>query len=225
MRRREFIALLGGVASWPLAARAQQQRTRRVGVLAGATSDDPRGQAFYEAFRERLHQLGWTDGLNVRIDVRWAAANPESYRKYASELLALEPDVILVPGGSLAPMLQATRTVPVVFAFAADPVGLGFVESLPRPGGNATGFLLFEFSLNAKWMGLLKEIVPGLTRVAVLRDSASTAGVGQFAVIQSVAPSLGVEVSPVNLRDAGEIERGVTSSVVSRRSPARVMAA
>jgi len=155
--------------------------------------------------------LGWNDGQNVRIDFRWAAGNAEDYRKYAAELAALAPDVILTLGGSFAPMLQATRTVPIVFAFAIDPVGLGFVETLSRPGGNATGFLLFEFSLNAKWMELLKEIAPGVTRAAVLRDPTTTVGVGQFAVIQSVAPSLDVEVSPINLRDAGEIERGVSA--------------
>jgi putative ABC transport system substrate-binding protein len=213
MQRREFILLVGGAAAvWPLAAHAQQpERVRRVGVLSGSAADDQDSQVRLAAFQQLLQQLGWTDGRNVRIDYRWAAGSAENYRKYAAELVALAPDVILAPGGSLAPMLQETRTVPIVFAFAADPVGNGFVESLSRPGGNATGFLLFEFSLNAKWLELLKEIAPSVTRAAVLRDPATTAGVGQFAVIQSVAPSLGVEVSPINLRDAGEIERGVSA--------------
>jgi putative tryptophan/tyrosine transport system substrate-binding protein len=163
-----------------------------------------------------LQQLGWTDGQNVRIDYRFAAGNLENYRKYAAELVALAPDVILTPGASLPHMLQATRTVPIVFAFAADPVGSGFVESLSRPGGNATGFLMFEYDLCAKWLELLKEIVPGVTRAAVLRDATATvAGIGQFAVIQSVSRSVGVEVSPLNLRDAGETERAITVFVRS----------
>jgi putative ABC transport system substrate-binding protein len=213
MRRREFITLLSGVATaWPVMARAQQaERVQRVGVLSGLSADDPDNNARIAAFVQALQQLGWTDGHNVRIDFRWAAGKAENYRKYAAELIALAPDVILAPGGSFGPMFQATRTVPIVFAFAIDPVGSGFVETLSRPGGNATGFLLFEFSLNAKWMELLKEIAPGVTRAAVLRDPTTTVGVGQFAVIQSVAPSLGVEVSPINLRDAGEIERGVAT--------------
>jgi ABC-type uncharacterized transport system substrate-binding protein len=211
--RREFITLLGGaVAAWPLAARAQQgERMRRIGVLSGLAKDDQDNDVRLAAFQQRLQQLGWTDGDNVRIDYRFAAGNPENYRKYAAELLALAPDVILAPGGSLAPMLQATRTVPIVFAFAADPVGSGFVESLSRPGGNATGFLQFEYDLCAKWPELLKEIAPGVTRAAVLRDLASPTGIGQFAVIQSVARSVGVEVSPINLRDTGETERAVTA--------------
>jgi len=213
MKRREFILLVGGAAAvWPFAAHAQQpERVRRVGVLSGSAADDQDSQVRLAAFQQWLQQLGWTDGRNVRIDYRWAAGSAENYRKYAAELVALAPDVILAPGSSLAPMLQETRTVPIVFAFAADPVGNGFVESLSRPGGNATGFLLFEFSLNAKWIELLKQIAPGVTRAAVLRDPATTVGVGQFAVIQSVAPSLDVEVSPINLRDAGEIERGVSA--------------
>ncbi len=212
MRRRAFIAALGGAAAWPLVARAQQpERMRRIGVLSGTAADDPDNQVRLAAFEQRLQQLGWTDGRNVRIDYRLAAGNPENYRNYAAELVALAPDVILAPGASLVAMLQATRTVPIVFAFAADPVGSGLVESLSRPGGNATGFLLFEFSLNAKWLELLKEIAPGVTRVAVLRDATLPSGIGQFAVIQYVAPSVGVEVSPINLRDADEIERGVTA--------------
>ena len=184
---------------------------RRIGVLSGSAADDQDSKVRLAAFLQGLQQLGWTDGHNVRIDYRFAAGNAENYRKYAAELVALAPDVILAPGGSLAHMLQATRTVPIVFAFAADPVGSGFVESLSRPGGNATGFLLFEYDLSAKWLELLKEIAPGVTRAAVLRDPTAIAGIGQFAVIQSVARSVGVEVSPLNLRDAGEIERAVTA--------------
>ena len=205
--------MLGGAAAWPLAARAQQpERMRRIGVLMGAAADDPEGQARIAAFQQGLQQLGWTDGRNVRIDYRWGAGNADDIRKYAAELVALAPDVILATGGaSVAPLLQATRTVPIVFVIVADPVGAGFVDSLARPGGNATGFMQFEYSLSGKWLELLKQIAPGVTRAAVLRDPAITAGIGQFAVIQSVAPSVGVEVSPINVRDAGEIERAVTA--------------
>jgi putative tryptophan/tyrosine transport system substrate-binding protein len=213
LRRREFITHIGGaVATWPLAARAQQPgRMRRIGVLSATAADDPDNQVRFAAFQQRLQQLGWTDGHNVWIDYRFAAGKSENYPKYAAELLALAPDVVLAPGGSLAPMLQATRTVPIVFALAADPVGSGFIESLSRPGGNATGFLLFEYDLSAKWLELLKEIAPSLTRAAVLRDPTAITGIGQFAVIQSVARSVGVEVSPLNLRDSDEIERAVTA--------------
>jgi putative tryptophan/tyrosine transport system substrate-binding protein len=214
MRRREFIALLGGAAAdWPLAARAQQSdRMRRIGVLNGQATNDPDAQANIAAFLRGLQQLGWTDGRNVRIDHRWAAGNPADIRKYAAELVALAPDVILAAGATqLGPLLQATRTVPIVFVNVADPVGAGFVNSLSRPGGNATGFMQFEYSLSAKWLELLKQIAPGVTRAAVLRDPAITAGTGQFAVIQSVASSVGVEVSPVNVHDAGEIERAVAA--------------
>jgi putative tryptophan/tyrosine transport system substrate-binding protein len=213
MRRRAFIAGLGGVAVWPVVARAQQpERMWRIGVLMSNASDDPEGQTRNTAFRQVLQQLGWTDGRNVRIDYRWAAGNVENYRKYAAELVALAPDVILAVGGVTGPVLQATRTVPIVFTNTSDPVGSGFVDSLSRPGGNATGFMLFEYSLSAKWVELLKQIAPGVTRAAVLRDAAITSGIGQFSVIQSVAPSVGVEVSPINLRaDAGEIERAVTA--------------
>jgi putative ABC transport system substrate-binding protein len=210
--RREFITLLGGAGAWPLAASAQQrERMRRIAVLSGLAADDQDIKVRLAAFQQRLQQLGWTDGHNVRIDYRFAAANAENYRKYAAELVALAPDVILAPGASLAHMLQATRTVPIVFAFSVDPVGSGLVESLSRPGGNATGFLLFEYDLSAKWLQLLKEIAPGVTRAAVLRDPTAMAGIGQFAVIQSVARSVGVEVSPLNLRDADETERAVTA--------------
>jgi putative ABC transport system substrate-binding protein len=211
MRRRDFVAALGGtVTAWPLAARAQQpERMRRIGVLSGVAADDQDNNLRLAAFQQQLQELGWTNGHNVRIDYRFVAGIPENYPKYAAELLALAPDVILAPGGSLAHMLQATRTVPIVFAFAADPVGSGLVESLSRPGGNATGFLMFEYDLSAKWLELLKEIVPSVTRAAVLRDPTAITGIGQFAVIQSVARSVGVEVSPLNLRHADETERVV----------------
>jgi putative ABC transport system substrate-binding protein len=215
VRRREFITLVGGAAAtWPLSARAQQGGgMRRVSVLAGGTAaSDADTQARNATFAHSLQQLGWTDGRNVRIEYRYGLGNTADVRRYAAELVALAPDVILVSGASaLAPLLQATRTVPIVFVNVADPVGAGFVESMARPGGNATGFIQFEYSLSGKWLELLKEIAPGVTRVAVLRDPAITAGVGQFAVIQSVASPVGLEVSPVNLRDADEIERGVTT--------------
>jgi putative tryptophan/tyrosine transport system substrate-binding protein len=210
--RRAFITLLGGAAAWPLGARAQQpERMRRIGVLSPTAMDDQQDKERLAAFQQRLQQLGWSDGHNVRIDHRFAAADPENYRKYAAELVALAPDVILAPGTSLVHMLQATRTIPIVFPFAADPVGSGLVESLSRPGGNATGFLVFEYDLSAKWLELLKEIAPGVTRAAVLRDPTAITGIGQFAVIQSVARSVGVEVSPLNLRDDSETERAVTA--------------
>jgi putative ABC transport system substrate-binding protein len=212
--RREFITLLGGAAAaWPLAARGQQgERMRRVGVLLGFAADDPEGQTRLAAFAEGLEQLGWTFGGNVRIDTRSGAGNADDTRKYAAELAALAPDVILAAGSAtVAPLLQATRTVPIVFTIVPDPVGAGFVDSLARPGGNATGFLSFEYGMSGKWLALLKEIAPGVTRAAVIRDPAITAGIGQFAAIQSVAPSVGVEVSAVNVRDAGEIERAVAA--------------
>jgi putative ABC transport system substrate-binding protein len=213
MKRREFLGVMGGVAAtWPLAARAQQpDRIRRIGVLSGGIAGTPGTGVLLAAFQQALQQLGWTEGRNVRIDYRWAAGNAENYRKYAAELVALAPDVILTPGGSLAAMLEATRTVPIVFTITADPVGAGYVDSLARPGGNATGFMQFEFSLTAKWLELLKEIAPGITRAAVLRDPANPNGIGQFAVIQYVAPSIGVDVTPINMRDVGEIERGITA--------------
>jgi ABC-type uncharacterized transport system substrate-binding protein len=210
--RRQFIGALGGTVAWPLAARAQQgERMRRIGVLLPVAADDTAAQALYAAFVQGLQQLGWTDGRNVRIDTRWGAGNAADSRKYATELVALAPDVILASGVSVEPMLEATRIVPIVFTIVPDPVGSGFVDSLSRPGGNATGFLTFEYSLCGKWPELLKEITPGATRAAVLRDAAVAAGIGQFAVIQSVAPSVGMEVSPVNVRDAAEIERTVAA--------------
>jgi putative ABC transport system substrate-binding protein len=214
MKRREFITLLGGAAvAWPIAARAQQpERVRRIGVLSGLAANDPLGKAIIAAFLQGLQQLGWTDGRNVQIEYRWGAGNADNIRKYATELAALAPDVITVAGSaSVGAMLQATRTVPIVFAIVPDPVGSGFVNSLSRPGGNATGFMQFEYSLSAKWVELLKEIAPGVTRAAVLWDPAITAGIGQFAIIQSVAPSIGVEVSPVSVRDAAETERAVAA--------------
>jgi ABC-type uncharacterized transport system substrate-binding protein len=212
MRRREFITLIGGAAAtWPLATRAQQpDRMRRIGVLMSVAADDPEGQARMVAFLQGLQQLGWTDGHNVRIDTRWTAGNPDDVRKYAAELVALAPDVILSPGSfTVGPLLGATRSVPIVFVHVPDPVGAGFVDSLARPGGNATGFTQFEYSTAGKWLELLKEIAPSVTRAAVLRDPAINAGIGQWSAIQSAATSLGVEVSPVNVRDDGEIKRGI----------------
>ena len=214
MNRREFIMLLGGAAAaWPLAARAQQGgRMRRVGVLQNLASDDPAEQARLMAFGQGLQELGWTIGRNVRIENRWSAGDPERIRRNTEEMVALAPDVILASGNAgVAPLLQATRTVPVVFVIVPDPVGAGFVDSLARPGGNATGFIAYEYGLSGKWLEVLKEIAPGVTRAAVIRDPALASGPGQFAAIQSIAPSLGVEVSPVNVRDAGEIERAITA--------------
>jgi putative tryptophan/tyrosine transport system substrate-binding protein len=214
VRRREFITLLGGTAvAWPLAARAQQsEHMRRIGVLNAQAADDPDAQTNMAAFLQGMQQLGWTDGRNVRIEHRWGAGNAANIRKYATELVGLAPDVILAPGATaLAPLLQATSTVPIVFTIVPDPVGAGFVDNLARPRGNATGFMQFEYNLSGKWPELLRQIAPGVTRAAVLRDPAITAGIGQFAIIQAVAPSVGVEVSPVNVRDAAEIERAVTA--------------
>jgi len=214
VKRREFILALGGAAAgWPFAARAQQgERMRRIGVLMNLAADDPEGQARIAAFLQGLQQLGWTDGRNLRIEYRWAAGDADRVRRYAAELLALSPDVILASGSAVVvPLLQATRTVPIVFVTVPDPVGAGFVDSLARPGGNITGFLSFEYGISAKWLELLKQIAPGVTRVAVIRDPAISAGTGQFGAIQSVAPSFGVELNPINVRDAGEIERAVTA--------------
>jgi putative ABC transport system substrate-binding protein len=213
MRRRDFITSLGGAAVWPLRARAQQPaRMRRIGVLMNLASDDANGQARIAVFLQELQQLGWTDGRNVRVDTRWGAADAERIPKYAAELVSLSPDVILAAGiATLGPMLQATRAVSIVFVHVPDPVGAGFVDSLARPGGNATGFTLLEYATSVKWLELLKEIAPRVTRAAVIRDPAITAGIGQWAAIQTAAPSVGVEVSPINLRDAGEIERAVTA--------------
>jgi putative ABC transport system substrate-binding protein len=215
MRRRQFIKVIAGsaAAAWPFAARAQQpERIRRIGVLMSLAEHDPEEELRYAAFVEGLQQLGWTDGRNVRIDIRWAAGNANDAHKFAAELIALAPDVILVSGGSsVAPVVQTTRTVPIVFTQTPDPVGAGFVDSLARPGGNATGFINFEYGMGAKWLELLKQIAPGVTRVAVLRDPLTPQGIGQFAAVQSMAPSLGMEVSPVNVGDTGEIERAVAA--------------
>src|SRR5262245_57729581 len=217
MKRSEFIQLLCSAAasclSWPLAARAQQvEQMRRVGILLSATADDTEFQTWVGAFLQELQKLGWSLGHNVRVDTRWATANASEVRKHAAELAALAPDVILAHGAScVAPLLQATRTVPIVFPIAGDPVGAGFVDSLARPGGNATGFMSTEYSMGGKWSELLKETAPGVTRVAVLRDASQSSGTSLLASVQTVAPSLRVEVNPINMRDAGEIDRAVTA--------------
>ena len=214
MRRREFISLLcGATVAWPIAARAQQgERMRRIGILLPAAADDALFQTRVGAFQQELALLGWTIGRNVHIDIRWATANAAEIRRHAAELAALTPDVILAAGdATMPPLLQATRTVPIVFPVANDPVGSGYADSLARPGGNATGFMLFEFSIGGKWLELLKEIAPSVTRAAVLRDVTQGTGTSQFAAIQAVAPSLRMEVNPVNMRDAGEIERAVAA--------------
>src|SRR5262245_51167092 len=213
MRRREFITIVGGAATWPLAAGAQQQdRVRRVGVLMNIAADDAQAQSRMEAFLHGLQPLGWTVGRNLQIDARWAAADAGLFRRYATELVALAPDVIVAStNNAVAPLQQATRTVPIVFAVTIDPVGSGFVASLARPGGNATGFLLYEYSISGKWLELLERMPPGVTRAAVLRAPATGAGIGQFAAIQAVATPFGVEPSPVDVRDDGEIQRAVTT--------------
>ena len=213
MKRRQFIAALGGAAALPLVARAQQSdRVRRVGVLLGLAANDPEGKARIGAFLQALQQLGWTDGRNIQIIRRFTDGNADRARAYAAELVALAPDLVLTSGASTAgTMLEATRTVPVVFVGAADPVGADFVDSLARPGGNATGFSSYEYSMSGKWLELLKEIAPGVKRVAVLRDPAISAGTGQFGSIQTAAPSFGVELTPINVRDGGAIERSVTA--------------
>jgi putative ABC transport system substrate-binding protein len=214
MRRREFISLLGGTATaWPLAARAQQgDRMRRIGVLMNTAADDAEGQARLIAFVQGLQQLGWTNSQNTRIEIRWGAGDVDLFRRYAAELVAFEPDVILAGSGSAIPaLLAATHTIPVVFAQTADPVGAGFVASLARPGGNATGFTQIEYSMSGKWLELLKQIAPGTKRAAVIRDASDPGGMGQWGAIHALAPSLGVEVSPVNARDADDMERAVTA--------------
>jgi ABC-type uncharacterized transport system substrate-binding protein len=215
VNRREFITLLAGTAAaWPLPARAQQpDRVRRIGVLMHLPENDPETQARVRALLEGLQQLGWTDGRNVRIDYRFGAADVDRSRRYAAELIALAPDVIQASGtGPVAALQQASRTVPIVFVQIPDPVNAGFVESLSRPGGNATGFTVWEeFGTSGKWLELLKEVAPHVTRVAVLRDPTIPAGIGQTGAIQSVAPSLGVQVSPVGVRDSGEIERSISA--------------
>jgi putative ABC transport system substrate-binding protein len=219
MRRREFITLLGGAAvGWPVSARAQQaDRMRRIGVLMSTDEDNAASKARVAALLHGLQQLGWTDGRNVRTDIRWSAGEPDRIRRHVADLVALAPDVILATGSStLGPLLQATRTVPIVFVIVPDPVGAGFIDSLSRPGGNATGFLAFEYGISGKWVELLKQIAPAVTRAAIIRDPDISAGLGQFGAIQAAAPSFGVEVSPVNVRDASEIERAVTAFAGSR---------
>ncbi len=214
MKRRKFIGLVGSAAAWPLVASAQQpERIRTVSLLVAGTPDDPEYQDRTSAFLQALHQLGWTDGRNVRIDIRWVTTDPDDLRRQATELAGLAPDVILSSTGTTttAPLLEATRTLPIVFVLLIDPVGAGYVSSLARPGGNATGFLMFEYGMSGKWLELLKQIAPGVRRVAVFRDPAITSGIGQFGAIQSAAPSLGLEASPFNVRNAAEIERDITT--------------
>jgi putative ABC transport system substrate-binding protein len=213
MRRREFIAGLGSAAALPVAARAQQaERVRHIGVLMNLTPEDSEAQARLVAFRQGLQQLGWIEGRNVNLDIRWGAGNAERFRTYAAELVARGPDVILAASGATIPsLLQATRTVPIVFAQVIDPVGSGFVASMARPGGNVTGFTNIEFSLSPKWIVLLKQVLPSATRAAVLRDVTDPAGIGQWGALQSAAPSLGLELIPVGVHDVNEIERGVAA--------------
>jgi len=213
MRRREFITLVGGTAAWPLVAYAQQpERMRRIGVLMSAVESDPRELEYITAFAQGLAELGWIVGRNVRIEYRWGAGDLDRFRSYAAELIALSPDVVLATAGSIVGAFQQTsRTVPIVFVTTIDPVGGGWVESLSRPGTNATGFAAGEFSLRGKWLELLKEIAPGVKRVVVIRDPSVPAGSGGLAAIQTVAPSLGVELTPVGVRDAGDIERAITA--------------
>jgi putative ABC transport system substrate-binding protein len=210
--RREFITLLGGAATWPLAARAQQRvRVRRIGMLQTLAADDPDAPVRVSAFAQALQEFGWTVGRNLQIDYRWGAGDANRYRAYAAELVALKPDVILGVGGSIVSALQqASRTVPIVFVSVIDPVALGLIASLSRPGGNTTGFMNNEYGMSAKWLELLKQIAPSVTRVGVMRDPAITTAIGQFAAIQSAAPSFGVELTPLIVRDSGEIESAIT---------------
>jgi ABC-type uncharacterized transport system substrate-binding protein len=211
MRRRDFIrAVVGSAAAFPFAARAQQhERTRRIGVLMSLAADDREGQARVDAFMQGLRELGWID-RNIQVDIRWAAGGDRVRQKYAAELVALSPDVMLASGGSVVgPLLQATRTVPIVFTQTPDPIGAGFVDSLARPGGNATGFSIFDYNIAGKWLELLKQITPGVTRVAVIRDPATPQGIGQFSAVHSVAPSLGLDVSPINASEPSEVERAI----------------
>jgi putative tryptophan/tyrosine transport system substrate-binding protein len=214
LRRRNFITLLGGAAvAWPLAARAQQlERVRRIGVLIPLAADDPQSQRRMTAFVQTLQELGWTDGRNIRIDTRWTGGDTERMRRHAAELVALAPDVILASGGTVVgPLLEASRTMPIVFTLTVDPVGAGYVASLARPGGNATGFTGYEYGLGTKWLELLKEIAPRVARAAILRDASIPQGIGQFAVIQATSPSLGIGLRAVDLRNADEIERDVSA--------------
>jgi putative ABC transport system substrate-binding protein len=211
MQRREFITVLGGAAAWPLAVRAQQpERVRRIGVLMNTPADNAEGHARVAAFQEVLQQLGWTDGRNVRIDIRWGGNDLDRVRRYTAELVSLAPDIILASGTlSTAALERATHTIPIVFVQVSDPVGAGLIDTLARPSGNVTGFMNFEYSLSGKWLELLKQITPRLTRAAVVRNPANPAAIGQFSAIQALAHSIGVQVSPVNVRDSSEIERAV----------------
>jgi putative ABC transport system substrate-binding protein len=214
MRRRKFITLLGGAAAaWPVVARAQQaERVRRIGILMNATAEEPEAQAYVAAFQQGMQEFGWNVGRNLRVDLRWGGDDADRWRQYAAELAALSPDVMLAAGGPVVSAMQrATRTVPIVFAQSIDPVGAGVVASLARPGSNVTGFTQFEYGLSGKWVELLKEIVPGLKRIGVLRDSANPAGIGQWAIIQAAASASGMEVTPLAVREPGEIERGVAA--------------
>ena len=229
MRRREFIkAIASSAFVWPLTARAQQgDRMRRIGVLSSLAADDSTGKARIAAFLQEFQQLGWTDNQNVRVDIRWSASRADDIRKYAAELVASSPDVILAAGGSsvVGPLLQATRTVPIVFATATDPVGAGFVDSLARPGGNATGFMADEYSIGGKWLEVLKQIAPAATRVAVLRNPGVLSGPAQFGVIQAAAPSFKMEVTPLNMRNAADIERDVATFARPRTSGGLIVTA
>ena len=223
MRRREFVILLSGAAAaWPLPAQAQQtEQIRRVGVLMNVAPSDPEGQPAVTAFQHAIQQLGWSDGRNVRFDIRWGENDVERDRKYAAELVALAPDVILASGTlSLLALQRITRTLPIAFVRVSDPVGAGVVDTLARPGGNVTGFMNFEYTLSGKWLELLRQTVPRLTHAAVLRDAANPAGVAQFGAIQATAQSLGVDVSPINVSDASEIERAIAAFASSTNRPA-----
>jgi putative ABC transport system substrate-binding protein len=219
MKRREFITLIGGAATWPLAARAQPiERKRRIGIIQPASSDDAEYQVRVGALLEELQHLGWVIGRNIQVETRWSKRDPDDVRKHAAELVALAPDAIVATGiSTVGPLLRLTRTVPVVFPAASDPVAAGLVESLARPGGNATGFLSFEYSLSGKWPELLRQVAPSVTRAAVLRDPANPSAIAQFGVIQAVASSVGLEVFPVNLRDAAGIERALATLAASPR--------
>ena len=213
MQRREFIGLVGGAALWPVVARGQQrERMRRIGVLMAIAASDPQSKLRLEAFAKGLQQLGWTAGQNIQIDYRWSSSDPDALRQYAAELVALAPDAILAHSSTaVSPLLQATRTIPIVFTIVSDPVGAGYVDSLARPRGNATGFINFEYAIGGKWLELLKEVAPRVTRAAVLRDPAIAAGPGQFGAIQAAAASSGTELTPISVRDAAEIERALAA--------------
>jgi putative tryptophan/tyrosine transport system substrate-binding protein len=212
MRRREFITLIGSVAAWPLAARAQQpDRVRRIGVLMHVSESDADGQARLTTFVKRLKELGWAEGRNLHLDIRWGADDPDRYPRQAAELVAMAPDILVAPTSfTLAPLQRATRSIPIVFMGVIDPVGAGFVSSLAKPGGNTTGFIAFEYTIGAKWLELLKEFAPTVTRAAVLRDASIASGVGQFAAIQA-AGAVGIDLSVIALQDAGEIERAIAA--------------